>query len=58
MSLYLRKRKRVGPLSPNVSKRGLGLTGGLARRARFSVGPSTPRFSFRLARGLNFRRKL
>jgi hypothetical protein len=56
VGFYLRKRKRVGPFDVNLSKRGLGLSGG-SRRARLSSGRSGRRFSFRLARGLGFRRR-
>ena len=38
MAFYFRKTKRLGPLSLNLSKRGLGLSGG-SRRARLSIGP-------------------
>jgi hypothetical protein len=56
MGLYFRKRKRLGPLSVSLSKSGLGLSGG-SRRARLSIGSSGPRFSFRLGRGLYFRKR-
>ena len=56
MGLIFRKRKRLGPLNVNFSKRGVGLSGG-SRRARLSVGPSGPRFSLRLGRGLYFRKR-
>jgi uncharacterized protein DUF4236 len=56
VSLYFRKRKRVGPLNVNLSKRGFGLSGG-GRRGRLSIGPSGRLFSLRLARGLSFRKR-
>jgi hypothetical protein len=57
VGLYLRKRKRLGPLSLNLPKRGLGLSGG-RRRGRLSLGPNGRRLSFRLLRWLIFRRRL
>ena len=57
MGFYFRKSKRLGPFKLNVSRRGLGLSGG-TRRGRVSIGSSGQRFSLRLARGLSFRRKL
>jgi hypothetical protein len=54
MALYYRRRKKLGPLSLNLSKRGLGLSGG-TRRARLSIGPSGPRFSLRLLRSPSYR---
>jgi hypothetical protein len=57
VGFYFRKTKRLGPLSLNLSKRGLGLSGG-TRRGRLSIGPSGRRFSFRIARGLSWRKRL
>jgi Protein of unknown function (DUF4236) len=57
MGIYFRRRRKLGPLSVNLSKRGVGLSGGLGR-GRLSVGPSGRRFSLRLLRGLSYRRKL
>lgn len=56
MGFFIRKRKRFGPLSLNVSKSGLGLSAGV-RGARLGIGPSGMWF-FGGLKWLFFRKKV